>query len=99
MIIKVEVTQKHIDAGFRNQCKRCPVARAAADAVGAQIGDVEVHSYVWFKTLEGNPAFYLPEPVLDFISFFDSYRPDRKDKVKPFTFLLTDADRVEEYVD
>ena len=80
MLLKVEVTQAHIDKGGGTQpCFHCPIALAVKDA---GIRDAAVHSQYIKYAFNGRVHFiHLPEKAMFFIQHFDKGWP-----VQPFTF-------------
>jgi hypothetical protein len=82
-IVKVNVTQKHIDIGVPKDCKYCPIAFALRD-LGFKHFDVGVISINIFESAYGDvKRINLPKNVGSFIQDFDAGR-----EVKPFEFEL-----------
>jgi hypothetical protein len=80
----VEVTQKHINKGLRNDCRRCPIALALKDAGLSDV--VVMRSIVLIHPRRGSQYRYscaLPTSVSQFIESFDSIQG-----VEPFSFEL-----------
>ena len=99
MVIRVTVTQKHIDKGQRFQCYKCPIALAVKAAlkpiypeiklrVAVQAGRV----FVRRKGCDKWNHVYLPELVSDWVSLYDRLWDDRvysqAFQPKPFEFIL-----------
>ena len=84
--MKVEVSQKHIDAGGKGRALLCPIALALQDQ-----GHKEC--WVWSGTIMfrlGNHTLSgvdMPNEAVRFIERFDHGLP-----VKPFTFELEEPD-------
>lgn len=78
--MKIAVTQEHIDKGDRQNCRECPVALAAKEALKTSAVEVLYHSMV----VQGH-RYTLPTEAAVFVSAFD----DRgRESVKPFKFDL-----------
>lgn len=80
-MITVEVTQADIDAGIKESCVDCPIARAISRAVRV---DARVGTY-WVSWRIGNflTELTLPVAAVGWIMAFDRGYP-----VEPFTFEL-----------
>lgn len=86
----IEVTEEDIESGVRDDCERCPVAKAVwrafkPDFVSVDQEYIRVDEKRW-KT---------PEAVIEFINLFDSADPRDEESYKPlpFSFELLDAPR------
>ncbi len=75
--IKIEVTERDISFGKRDDCKRCPIA-IAARRVG--LNQLEVGG--WYLT-SGNTTYTLTKKARDFITDFDGGL-----QVSPFSFTI-----------
>ena len=86
-MLKVNVTQEHIDKGERYSTSACPIARALKDVLPADSCAVNVRAAVavWFQN-SGYYRAWLPHSAQDFVVEFDSGQD-----VEPFSFEL-DAD-------
>lgn len=85
--MKVRVTREDIRNGKRSKCRLCPVAIAVGRASG-QFGYVDGYNIKIFATKLGRKPtkeWYTPGVVEDFMFSFDE-----GEKVKPFSFELTD---------
>lgn len=81
----INVTQEHIDKGFRKICRACPVALAMKDATGKNFNvtplyvrdmtGVDIHEE--FK----GKRYKIPKCVTSFVENFDTEYP-----VEPFSF-------------
>ncbi len=71
----IHVTQAHIDAGAREDCRECPVALAIHEATGCTC---EVLPWTIYTD---RGKFKLPRAVFEFIEAFDNKQP-----VQPFSF-------------
>ncbi len=80
----IHVTQAHINAGVRQECRTCPIALALRGAI-AHAPEVQVMSgsFVAFGSHGGAEIHRLPEAAQDFITAFDAGQP-----VQPFSFEL-----------
>jgi hypothetical protein len=74
--LKIEVTYEDIDLGQPGDPHRCPIARAATRALGADAVVV-----VGIISLPHGPPITLPKEAHEFYLEFDEYHP-----VAPFTF-------------
>lgn len=75
-MMKIEVTQEHIDGGEMTNPISCPVALALAEATGLEFWSV------WGDHAERDRALIdLPKEAADFVGFFD-----QGDSVQPFSF-------------
>jgi len=85
--MRIVVTQKHIDAGMRKDCERCPVALALIDAHVSFYGisSTRVHSFKEPRILE------LPDVATAFIHRFDD-----GEAVEPFEFELPSKQKPKE---
>ena len=74
----ITVTAEEIKRGNRQDCFKCPVARATSRATSKS-------AWVGYFTmgLDGRKARKLPKKVASFVSRFDSGKP-----VKPFSFEI-----------
>jgi len=84
--MKIQVTQKHIDA-VKSRCgdynsQSCPAALALQEATGAPSAAGRKFLSVGFK------LFPVPQNVLDFIDQFDGDRFLSSTRAKPFEFEL-----------
>lgn len=80
MANKIQVTRHHIDNGERNNCEKCPVARAILADYGEDITYLSVEQ----GTIDINDLVYAtPASVSQFINYFDDGQP-----VEPFEFEL-----------
>ena len=84
MIIKV--TQEHIEKGKKNNCWRCPIALAIAEASGGCRIAVLFEHYVIED--EARTARTLPVEAISFIASFDAGLP-----VAPFEFEIVGLGR------
>lgn len=74
----VEVKQEHIDAGLKNNCVNCPIAKALLDCgYSARVGSI--HVFISDTKIK----YSLPAIAQVFIAHFDSDLP-----VAPFIFEL-----------
>jgi len=93
----IQVKKKHIKAGKRANCRRCPIAMAVREATGFKGVVVGSHIYtnihkdhIWFNQLGSKSARYkMTQACLKFIRLFDAGQP-----VKPFSFRLIKAEIV-----
>jgi hypothetical protein len=86
MVFLVNVTQDHIDTGFRGRCRTCPIARAIQDVP-------KIASVSFCEVLENYDAHYiqtkrfeniiLPKAVSAKINLYD-----RGYDMEPFSFVL-----------
>lgn len=77
--MKIQVEQRHINAGEVSQCKRCPVALAIWEATG-----IEVAVYPMTGIYFGDGVIVeTPREVAQFILHFDYH-----EKCEPFEFDL-----------
>ena len=83
--MKIKVTQKDIEEGFRGSCYDCPIARAfkrevkPTSHIQLNVGAERIlhrEVYSW-------DSYTLPEKAQTFIKRFDDGKP-----VKPFTFEI-----------
>lgn len=83
--MKITVTKKHIDAGIRNDCERCPIALAILESVPDSASPTVDHSEISF--LKDNRFTLVhsdtPRSAEEFIERFDNGLP-----VQPFTFEI-----------
>ncbi|WP_420431490.1 hypothetical protein [Candidatus Poriferisocius sp.] len=85
--MKIEVTQDHIDQGFRKSCRGCPVARAICDAYpGEPIVLVDGADVMVYEEDQTSVLYDLPLEAVLFIKDYDVRNP-----VEPFTFTLEEA--------
>lgn len=75
--IRIEVTQADIDRGTRSDCAACPIALAAARAVGFPC-EADLTG-LWFPLGMGH--YVLPAAASDFVLAFDA-----GETVQPFAF-------------
>jgi hypothetical protein len=81
-MIRIKVTQEHINKGRRRACRQCPVALAIVEQTefpNPWVGDTHVD----LVTSPESPSYKLPAEVQRFIDNFDNGKP-----VKPFAFNL-----------
>lgn len=87
MKIKVNVTQKDIDTGLRDNCKDCPIAKAISRTKFGKEHSVDVRkgyiSYFKIGVTGLNQHRNLPEKAYNFILRFDGHGT-----VKPFKFTM-----------
>lgn len=76
--MKIKVTQKHIDNGFKNNCWRCPIALAIEEQLINKSFTVASSTI----RIQGN-VINLPYEACNFIRKFDNGLP-----VEPFEFEL-----------
>lgn len=76
----IEVTEQDIDAGLRNSCFSCPVARAFQRKLETQVTVGHTDAVVYRKGLFV-ATILLPEVVKLWIATFDAGK-----KVEPFSF-------------
>lgn len=83
--MKINVTQRDIDSGLRNDCTLCPVARAIKRRLGksksVQVFETSIDIYNSKDRLE--KQYNIPELAQLFIKNFDTGCP-----VGPFSFTL-----------
>jgi hypothetical protein len=85
------VTKKHIEAGEKGSCRRCPIALALIDrgfkAVSVGYNIVVASSVRGLTAVRSSKAFKAITPVKarDFMSNFDN----GVEPIKPFRFTLT----------
>ena len=86
-MLKVNVTQEHINKGERHSTSACPIAWALKDVLPADSCAVNVRASVavWFRNSDYYRA-WLPRSAQDFVVEFDNGQD-----VSPFSFEL-DAD-------
>jgi hypothetical protein len=90
--MKIQVTQDHINAGKKEDCQKCPIALAIAEA----IPNIHVSVFGKLSSVCNAPAefrqayirldgigYRLPQEASDFIDDFDYSR-----EVRPFEFKL-----------
>ena len=89
-VIKVCVTQKHINKGKRQFPACCPVSYAIREALDDMLGKVYVCVYKHYftaimktKSLSYNYNIILPSNAMEFIRNFDTGK-----QVKPFSFNI-----------
>lgn len=89
----VQVRQKHIKAGRRANCRRCPIAMAVREATGFKGVVVGSHIYanvpkgwLWFNQLPDK--YKMTQACLKFIRLFD-----RGQAVEPFSFRLIKVEK------
>lgn len=87
-MLKVNVTQEHIDKGERYNTGGCPIAWALRDALPEGCCGINVHVRVavWFDDAQVYHQAWLPRPAQDFVVEFDNGYD-----ISPFSFEL-DAD-------
>ena len=85
--IYIHVSQKHIDAGERHSCSKCPIGLAINECLGpdfsASVGNKGCIELNYSNRKICQYALPMAGPVSDFVWDFDTLRP-----VKPFTFIL-----------
>lgn len=80
-MVKINVTQEHIDSGTDGNACHCPVALAIKDALGREDG-----VYVFYYGANvGADNYHLPMMVTKFIKDFDN---EGRGSVSPFSFTL-----------
>lgn len=90
IMVKVPVTQEHIDKGLRQDCARCPAAVGLTAVLKEGVGVAITNTSVRWWAPHGRPARSYdsgradtPPSVQKFIWAFDKGR-----KVEPFTFSV-----------
>jgi hypothetical protein len=102
-VVTVSVTQGDICSGVREDCNKCPVARAISRHFPGKWVSVTGDAVSIYN--EYNPEedyytsceayYYLPDSVNHFVSNFDEGNP-----VAPFEFVIdTDENNEEDYLD
>lgn len=84
--MRIDVKAEHIANGEPANSKRCMIALAFADAIGAEVGEVGCCGFAVSDYRPGGlwlGAGNLPDDVTQKVSDFDSGR-----KVEPFSFEL-----------
>jgi hypothetical protein len=81
-MITVQVTQRHIDKGEKNDCNYCPVGIAMRESTGCYVV-VTQQAAAFTHDKYGTFAEKMPKSVERFIE-----RYDRGESVKPFQFRL-----------
>lgn len=91
-VIKVEVTQEHIDRGASNDCWSCPIALSLGNYFDKSkvFYEVDAH-YIDFPNED--ILCLLKEEAVSFIDDFDSNK-----KVKPFSFDLEVPKQLESFL-
>jgi len=84
--IKISVTQDDIDKGIKNNCEKCPIARALARSFP---GYFNLASIYYLSVKAHQKDFYVfmmdtPKVCYDFIRDFDQGKP-----VTPFEFEIS----------
>lgn len=97
--LRIEVTERHIEHGLRNNCEDCPIGMALQGALNLpkdRIVTVDVETVAIRQLPQGNwgfkksnsfPAIETAELPPEAIAFIETF--DRGFPVKPFTFDLT----------
>jgi hypothetical protein len=100
--LSVRVTRQHIDAGWKEDCCRCPVALAIAAAYWQRGKLMYVYADYEYLKIEGMGPnrkwsdfmfkFRLPARVVDWMRRFDGCgrRGGRRSSIKPISFTLID---------
>lgn len=84
-IMKIKVTQKHIDKGRTGACRDCPIALAIRDVVDGQVTVTCAHVYLnALHVYKNDRVLNLPRSAVLFIRHFDRSRG----LAKPFSFEL-----------
>jgi hypothetical protein len=81
--MKIDVTQKHINRGFRKTCGQCPVALALAEAFSANWSHAGPSTLSVRRNRLRTLDWDTPVVARDFMLRFDSGAP-----VSPFSFDL-----------
>jgi hypothetical protein len=85
--ITVSVEQGHIEAGLRQDCRRCPIAIALNEQHPMPSVWRVGHSWARWRDADPFKSSLLPIKAVEFIMCFDSARP-----VEPFTFEMEVAE-------
>lgn len=81
MIVRVTLTQEHINNGIAHTIDRCPIALACADALG-------MHVYCGLGNVEknGRKIGEFGDDAIAAVAMFDQ---GRRSEMRPFSFDLT----------
>ncbi len=82
MIVTIEVTQADIDAGVREDCGLCPVARAVSRSTKQDVSVYDVCLTLWDRGTRST-QIGLPADVRQFVKMFDA-----GESVRPFSFTI-----------